>query len=48
VAALADMGIRTRVGPELYQSGWSERSPRLVAHDLATATRAVLEPEDRG
>jgi sugar phosphate isomerase/epimerase len=39
---LADIGVRTQVGPELWQRTWSERPPEIVAADLMQATRAVL------
>jgi len=42
LAVLAGMGVSTRVGPELYRSGWSDRPPAEVARDLAAATRALL------
>lgn len=44
VARLEGMGVRTRVGPELYRRGWSERPPADVAADLMIATRRVLDP----
>jgi sugar phosphate isomerase/epimerase len=50
--ALGARGVRTRVGPEVYQRGFSERHPRDVATDLMAATRRVLglsaEPEGGG
>jgi sugar phosphate isomerase/epimerase len=39
---LAADGVRTRVGPELYRPGWSERDPATVAADLMTSTRRAL------
>ena len=42
LAVLRDAGVRTRVGPELYQRGFSERSADVVAADLMVATRTVL------
>jgi sugar phosphate isomerase/epimerase len=42
LARLAHDGVRTRVGPELYRAGWSERDPSLVALDLMAATQRVL------
>jgi sugar phosphate isomerase/epimerase len=43
LAVLDEMGVRTRIGPELYQRGWSERPAAVVAADLAAATRAALD-----
>jgi len=43
LAAMAAAGVRARVGPELYRSGWSERDPARVAADLRAATVRVLE-----
>jgi len=40
--ALAERGVRTRVGPELYLRGFSEREPLTVARELMAATRRVL------
>ena len=42
LAELAQLGVRTRIGPELYQRTWSERPAKVVAVDLMAATRAVL------
>lgn len=42
VARLDGMGVRTRVGPELYRRQWSERPAAEVAADLMDATRRVL------
>lgn len=42
LARLASDGVRTRVGPELYRSGWSERDPSQVAADLMATTQRVL------
>ena len=42
LSALARQGVRTRVGPELYQRVWSERPAAVVAADLIAATREVL------
>ncbi|MCU1345067.1 MAG: 4-hydroxyphenylpyruvate dioxygenase [Acidimicrobiia bacterium] len=39
---LASCGVHTRVGPEIYQRGFSERPARAVAADLWAATRRVL------
>jgi len=40
--ALAEAGLSTRVGPEAFRKGFSERDPHLVAKDLMAATRNVL------
>jgi sugar phosphate isomerase/epimerase len=42
LARLDAAGLRARVGPELYRSGWSDRDPREVAAELISATRRVL------
>ncbi|MGD9794923.1 MAG: sugar phosphate isomerase/epimerase family protein [Acidimicrobiia bacterium] len=42
VAALAARGVSTRVGPEIYRRGFSERPARDVAADLIASTRAAL------
>jgi sugar phosphate isomerase/epimerase len=34
--------VRVRIGPEVYQRGFSERDPRVVSADLMEATRQVL------
>jgi sugar phosphate isomerase/epimerase len=47
LAAMAEDGVRARVGPELYRAGWSERDPAVVAADLHAATLRVLD-EGRG
>lgn len=38
----AEAGVRTRVGPELYRRGFSERDPQVVAKELMAATLRVL------
>jgi sugar phosphate isomerase/epimerase len=45
---LADMGVRADVGPELWQRGWSERPPAVVAADLLEACRRVLHGRHAG
>jgi sugar phosphate isomerase/epimerase len=42
LAVLSDMGVRTRVGPEIYQRSWVERPAAIVASELIAATRRVL------
>jgi len=39
---LCGLGVRSRVGPELYQTGWSQRPAAEVAADLMDATRRIL------
>jgi len=42
VAELAARGVSTRVGPEIYRRGFSERPAHHVAADLIASTRAAL------
>jgi sugar phosphate isomerase/epimerase len=43
LARLDAAGVRAGIGPELYQQGWSDREPAVVAADLMSMTRRVLE-----
>ncbi|NDJ88015.1 MULTISPECIES: sugar phosphate isomerase/epimerase family protein [Mycolicibacter] len=47
LSLLADKGVRTRVGPELFQASWARRAPLAVARELLDATRSVLCANDR-
>jgi len=47
ISTLEHHGVRTRVGPELFQSSWNARPPSSVADELFDATRAVLHGNQR-
>ncbi|ETB36337.1 xylose isomerase [Mycobacterium avium subsp. hominissuis 10-5606] len=47
ISTLDHRGVRTRVGPELFQESWAGRPASSVARELLDATRAVLHGNQR-